>query len=196
MCLFYKEATCKAVQKNYFFTHLTLKNTRKGCWVISPNYRPSHPGRFCTVRDDSCSKLWCPSGLTLRCMPYGRGTLKNPLQRILFFIARKACTIALSKAQGTRQSTLFMSLEIPWGFLTQAVLRSLARLISRKKVGERSLVVSPLPGFLGVSCFEKPTRSVPEIWGRTYNVLPWSAKGTRNGTRNWIPIQPRKAQRN
>ncbi len=50
------------------------------------------------------------------------------------FVARKAHTLALSKVQGTRQSTLFMSLEIPWGFHTQAVLRSLARLMSHKKV--------------------------------------------------------------
>jgi hypothetical protein len=50
------------------------------------------------------------------------------------FVARPACTIALSKAQGTWQSTLFTSLEIPWGFLTQAVLRSFAGLMSRKKV--------------------------------------------------------------
>jgi hypothetical protein len=41
-------------------------------------------------------------------------------------------------------------------------------------------------------CFEKPTHSVPEIWGRMYNILPRSAKGTRNGTRNRIPMQPRK----
>jgi hypothetical protein len=33
--------------------------------------------------------------------------------------------------------------------------------------------------FLQVSCFKKPTHSVPEIWGRTYNVLPHCAKGTR-----------------
>jgi hypothetical protein len=50
------------------------------------------------------------------------------------FVARMARTITLSKAQGTRQSTLFMSLEIPWGFLTQAVLHSLAGLMSCKKV--------------------------------------------------------------
>jgi hypothetical protein len=50
------------------------------------------------------------------------------------FVARKARTIALSKAQGTQQSTLFTSLEIPWGFLTQDVLPSLAGLMSRKKV--------------------------------------------------------------
>jgi hypothetical protein len=50
------------------------------------------------------------------------------------FIARKARTIALSEAQGIQQSTLFMSLEIPWGFHTQAVLCSLARPRSCKKV--------------------------------------------------------------
>jgi hypothetical protein len=50
--------------------------------------------------------------------------------------------------------------------------------------------------FPQLSCFEKPTRSVPETWGRMYDVLAWSANGTRNGTRNWIPAQPRKAQRN
>jgi hypothetical protein len=33
--------------------------------------------------------------------------------------------------------------------------------------------------FPQASCFEKPTHSVPEIWGRMYDVLPWSAKRTR-----------------
>jgi hypothetical protein len=33
--------------------------------------------------------------------------------------------------------------------------------------------------FLQASCFKKPMRSVPETWGHTYDVLPWSAKGTR-----------------
>jgi hypothetical protein len=46
--------------------------------------------------------------------------------------------------------------------------------------------------FPRASCFKKPTRSVPELWGRMYDVLAWSANGTRNGTRNWIPMQPRK----
>ncbi len=36
------------------------------------------------------------------------------------------------------------------------------------------------------------TRAALEIWGRMYNLLPRSAKGTRNGTRNRIPVQPRK----
>jgi hypothetical protein len=62
---FLKEATCKSSTvkgllyaakavppKDYFtFTHLTLKNARKGRWVISPNYRVSHPRRFCAVGD-------------------------------------------------------------------------------------------------------------------------------------------------
>jgi hypothetical protein len=38
--------------------------------------------------------------------------------------------------------------------------------------------------FLQASCFEKPTGSVPEIWGRTYNILPWSANGTRKWDKN------------
>ncbi len=50
------------------------------------------------------------------------------------FVARKARTIALSKAQVTGQSTLLKSLEIPWGFHTRAVLRSLVGLMSREKV--------------------------------------------------------------
>jgi hypothetical protein len=31
----------------------------------------------------------------------------------------------------------------------------------------------------GASSFKKPMHSVPEIWGRMYDVLPQSAKGTR-----------------
>ncbi len=49
--------------------------------------------------------------------------------------------------------------------------------------------------FPGASCFEKPMRSVPETWGRIYDVLARSANGMRNGTRNRIPMQPRKAQK-
>ncbi len=127
------------------------------------------------------------------------------------FAARRAWTIALSEAWGTQQSTLFTSLEIPWGFHTGAVLHSLAGLMSRKKVS--------IQGFLWVrkvwfafaqqtfapetfgerwnaSCFEKPMHSVPEILGHMYDIPARSAKGTRNGTRNWIPVQPRKARRN
>jgi hypothetical protein len=105
------------------------------------------------------------------------------------FVARKARTIALSKVQGTQQSTFFTSLEIPWGFHTRAVLRSLGRLRSSKKVSvwgflwvrKLLFVFSPtdictrnlwrkaetgkITGsesttrFPRASCFEKPTRS-------------------------------------
>jgi hypothetical protein len=49
--------------------------------------------------------------------------------------------------------------------------------------------------FPRVSCFKKPTHSVPETWGCMYNVLAWSANDTRNGMRNQIPMQSRKAQK-
>jgi hypothetical protein len=34
--------------------------------------------------------------------------------------------------------------------------------------------------FLQASCFKKRMLSVPDIWGRMYNVLARSAKGTKN----------------
>ncbi len=61
--LFYKEAMCKgssgkgllyavkAVQWKDYFMHLILTIVIKGCWVISPNYRVSHPWCFCAVGD-------------------------------------------------------------------------------------------------------------------------------------------------
>ncbi len=136
-----------------------------------------------------------------------QGYIEDPAAKD--FVARKARTLALSEARGTQQSTLFTSLKIPWGFHTRALLRSLAGLMSRKKVSVRGFLwvrkvwfAFPQRVFASenfgkrwkASCFEKPMRSVPEIWGRMYNVLPCSAKGTRNGTRNWIPVQPRKVQ--
>jgi hypothetical protein len=43
-----------------------------------------------------------------------------------------------------------------------------------KKTGSKLTIRFPR-----ASCFEKSTRSVPETWGRTYNVLPQSPKGMR-----------------
>ncbi len=123
------------------------------------------------------------------------------------FVARKACTIALREAQGTQPSTLFTSVEILWGFHTRAVLRSLAGLMSSKKVSvwgflwvrkvwfvfaKETFVPETFGKRRKATFFEKPTHSVPEIWGRMYNVLPRCAKGTRNRTRNQILMQPRK----
>ncbi len=101
------------------------------------------------------------------------------------FVARKARTIALCKADGTQQSTLFTSLVILWGFHTQAVLRSLAGLMSRKKVSvwvflwvrkvwfafaQRTFAPETFGKWQKASCFKKPMHSVPEIWGCMYKV--------------------------
>jgi hypothetical protein len=43
-----------------------------------------------------------------------------------------------------------------------------------KKTGSESTTRFPQ-----ASCFKKTTHSVPESWGHTYNVLPWSAKAMR-----------------
>ncbi len=138
-----------------------------------------------------------------------QGYIEDPAEKD--FVARKARTIALSKGQGTQQSTLFTSLEISWGFHTRAVLRSLVGLMSRKKVSVWRVLWVRKVWFAfaqwtfasetfgkrqKTSCFEKPTHSVPEIWGHMYDVPACSAEGTRNRTRNVIPVQLRKARRN
>ncbi len=61
-----------------------------------------------------------------------QGYIEDPAAKD--FVARKACTIACFEwVQGTQQSTLFTSYGIPWEFLTQAVLRSLAGLMLCKR---------------------------------------------------------------
>jgi hypothetical protein len=114
-------------------------------------------------------------------------------------------------------------LEIPWGFHTQAVRvawlglgharkcwfedfcekerydlcsvqRTFAPETFGKKAGKGKFTGSEATTrFLQASCFKKDTRSVPETWGHMYDVLAWNANVTRNGTRNRIPVQPRKA---
>ncbi len=123
------------------------------------------------------------------------------------FVAKKARTIALSKAWGTQQSTLFTSLKISWRFHTRAVLRSLAGLMSCEKVSvwgffwvrkvsfafaQRTFAPETFGKRWKASCFKKPTCSMPEIWRRMYNVPARSALGTRIGMQNLIPVQPRK----
>ncbi len=133
-----------------------------------------------------------------------QGTLRIPLQRI--FVARKARTIALSKVQGTQQSTLFRSLKIPWGSIPKLYCIALWGLCHTRKCqfkdfwvrkvwfafAQQTLASETFGKRQKASCFEKPTRSLPEIWGCMYNVLPCSAKSARNGTKNQIPVQPRK----
>ncbi len=110
--------------------------------------------------------------------------------------------------QNARNPTINLIQEIGnTGFHTRAVLRSLAGLMSREKVSVWGFlwvrkVSFPFaqwtfaPETFGkrrkVSCFKKPTRSVPEIWGRMYDVPAQNAKGTRNRTRNQFPCSREK----
>jgi hypothetical protein len=111
---FYKEAICKtstgqglpyaanAVPAKDYFTHLTLIIARKGRWVISPNYRASHLWLFCAVgdvvaqrSDVLCDWLW--DACHMAGVRWG--------SRCKAFVARKAHTIALSKARGSCHKT-------------------------------------------------------------------------------------------
>jgi hypothetical protein len=62
-------------------------------------------------------------------------------------------------------------------FPTDVCTRNLLQKAERGKItGSESNTRFPR-----ASCFEKPTSSVPGIWGRAYNILPQSTKGTRKG---------------
>ncbi len=101
-------------------------------------------------------------------------------------------------SEDKRQSTLFTRLDILWWFHTRAVLRSLANARKcqledfcekeryescsvqwtftadtfRKKAEKGKFTGSDATArFPRASCFEKPTCSVPETWGRMYHVL-------------------------
>jgi hypothetical protein len=137
-----------------------------------------------------------------------QGYIEDPTAKD--FVARKARTILWAK-RVELDNQPYSRMEIPWVIHTQAVLRSLGGLMSRKKVSvwgflwvrkvwfafaQRTFASETFGKRQKVSCFEKQSHSVPEIWGRMYDILARSANGTRNGTRNRIPVQPRKAQRN
>jgi hypothetical protein len=56
-----------------------------------------------------------------------------------------------------------------------ACTRNLQQKVERGKItGSESTTRFPR-----VSCFKKPMHSVPERWGPMFNILAWSAKGTR-----------------
>ncbi len=208
--------------------HLNLTITRKGRCVISPNYCASHPWRFCAVGDVVAQRydilrdwLWDACHMAgVRWRSRCKGFCSK--EGLHYRFEQSTRKLSSDKQQST-YSQVWISL---WWFQTRAVLRSLARLRSRKKVSvqgflwERKvwIVFSPMDvhsrnlrqkaekgkftcseattRFPRTSWFKKPTCSVPETWGRMYNVLTQSANGTRNGTRNWIPVQLRKVQRN
>jgi hypothetical protein len=130
-----------------------------------------------TWNPNSRSKMWGPLGLTLRRMPYGRGTLRIPLWR---FSEQGRPALLLYAKHEEHDNQPNSQVGNPFGIPSCAVLHSLAGLLSCK---EKSV-----QGFLWVkkvwfaftqqtfapetfgkrrkaSCFEKPMRSVPEIFG-------------------------------
>jgi hypothetical protein len=111
---FYVEAICKgstrkglpyaakAVPAKDYFTHLTLIIARKGRWVINPNYRAFHPRRFCAVRDVVAQRYdilrdWLWDACHMAGVQWG--------SHCEAFVARKARTIAMSKAPGSCHKT-------------------------------------------------------------------------------------------
>ncbi len=206
MSLFYEEATCESSTiKGLLYAPENPEECKKGMLSNRPRLSRVSSTALLSHWGWQSLKDMTSLGTDFETHAIWQGYVEDPDAKD--FVARKACTIALIKAQGTQQATLITSLEIPWGFHTQAVLPSLAGLMSHKKVSVRGFLWvrkvwfafaqrTFAPESFGkrnkASCFEKPTHSVPEIWGRMYNILPRSAKGTRNGTRNRIPVQPRK----
>jgi hypothetical protein len=86
-----------------------------------------------TWNPNSCSKIWRPLGLTLRCMPYGRGTLRS---RCKGFRSKEGphycfmCSARNIEHDNQPNSRVGNPLEIP----SRAVLRSLVGLMSCKEV--------------------------------------------------------------
>ncbi len=133
MSIFYKEATCKSrTIEGLLYVPENPEERKKGMlsdqpWLsrVTSTALLSHWGRHLLNE-------MTPFGADFETDAIWQGYLEDPAAKD--FVARKARTIALSKARGTPQLTLFKSLEIPWGFHTQAVLHSLAGLMSCKKV--------------------------------------------------------------
>jgi hypothetical protein len=93
---------------------------------------------------------------------------------------------------------LIHDLEIPWGFRPGLYCVASGAYVMQGSVGPRIFVSKK--GMICVRPTDVCTRNLRrkaeiillqetphaehEIWGHTYDVLPRSAKGTRNGTRN------------
>ncbi len=133
MSLFYKEATCKSsTERGTLYAPENPEERKKG--MLSDRPQPLH----IRSRVPQCHWGWqslkdmTSLGTDFEMHAIWQGYVEEPAAKDI--VERKARTIALSKVQWTRQSTLFASLEIPWGTLNWAVLRSLAGLMSHEKV--------------------------------------------------------------
>ncbi len=130
--LFYKEATCKSSTIEGLLYAPDPEKRKKGMLSDQPwLLRVTSMALLCRWGRKSLEDMMS-FGTDFEMHAIWQGYVEDNAAND--FAARKAHTISLSKAQGTQQSTLFKSLEIPWGFHTRAVLHSLARPRSRKKV--------------------------------------------------------------
>ncbi len=223
MYLFNEEATCKSSTKKGLLYAPYPEEHEKGMLSDQPQLsRVTSTALLCHWGQQSLKDMRS-LGTDFEMHAIWQGYIEEPAAKN--FIARKARTIALSKAQGAQQSPLFTSLKIPWGFFTRAVLRSLAGLLSCKKLsvqgflwvrkvwfafaqgtfapktfgkrqkGERSPVVSLLTGFLERLASRNPC-FLCKKYGGTLTIYYFGVPKVReNRTRNWIPMQPRKGQR-
>jgi hypothetical protein len=133
---FYEEATCKSSTiKGLLNAPENPKECKKGML--------SNRRRLLRITSTALLSRWgrqslediTSLGTDFEMHAIWQGYIEDPTAKD--FVARKAHTIALSKARGTQQSTLFTSFKIPWGFLTRAVLHILVGLMSREKVSVR-----------------------------------------------------------
>jgi hypothetical protein len=131
--LFYKEATCKSSTiKGLLYAPENPEERKK--WMLSnwPGLLRVSYMALLSHWGQQLLKDMTSLGTDFETHAIWQGYIEDPATKD--FVARKARTIAFSKAQVTQQSSLFTSLEIPWGFHTQAVLHSLVGLMSHKKV--------------------------------------------------------------
>jgi hypothetical protein len=130
--LFYEEATCKSSTKKRLLYAPDPEKHKKGTLSDQPRLSCVTSMVLLCRWGQQLLKDMTSLGTDFETHAIWQGYVEDPAAKD--FLARKAHTIALSKAQGTRQSTLFTSLEISWGFLSRAVLCSLAGLMAHKKV--------------------------------------------------------------
>jgi hypothetical protein len=100
-----------------------------------------------------------------------------------------SCTAQLSGAYVTQESVSLRIFVSKKGMICICPMdictRNLRQKVERGKItGSESTT-----RFQQASCFEKPTHSVPEIWGRMYDVLAQNANGTRNRPRKGKEIR-------
>ncbi len=132
MSLFYKEGTCKSSTIEGLLYAPDPEKCKKGTLSDQPWLLHVTSTALLCRWGQQLLKDMTSFGTDFETHTIWQGHVDDPAAKD--FVPRTAHIIALSKAQGTRQCTSFTSLEIAWGFLTRAVLRSLEGLMSCKRV--------------------------------------------------------------